>query len=222
MKKYFIMSDSNVEDASTADGHVPDKDNFATKIMDHFGLNFECHARFGASNDQIIRRTNEWVSNQDPQDDLMVFIGWSTWEREEWFIDGEYVNVDQYSLNDIPPNALSRYNEWRVKVDNTHGYMTQKTIEWNSKIHNYIEWLYDHDIQFFMWNNYIALDRVEGLDNDIAEYIHPYNDDYTMYDYLVRVNNHHPFPDDQYHFDAAGHTIWADCLINHITENRII
>jgi len=218
--KYFIMSDSNVEDARTVDNHIPDTNNFATIVMNHFGLDFECHARFGASNKQIIRRTNEWIDNQS--DDLTVLIGWSTWEREEWLIDGEYINVDQFSLNDIPANALDRYNEWRKKVDNTPDYMTKKAIEWNHKIHHYIKYLKSKNIKFIMWNNYIALDRVEGQDNDIIEYIHPYDDDYTMYDYLSRVNNHNPFEDDPYHFDAKGHKIWADFLIGYIEENNLL
>lgn len=221
MNKIFICGDSNIDSASTEHNKIANPKNFASIAMNYFNLDFECHAKYGASNDRIIRKTNNWISQQNSDDSLTVLIGWSTWEREEWSYNKKFVNVDNFSLNDIPLELTSRYNEW-LRIASSAEYMDVMAKKWEQKIYNYINELYSKNIKFLMWNSYIPLEFSTSPIINSKYYIDPYNSDATMFWYLKRVKQYNTILDDPYHFDDNGHKLWADFLIKYIETNNIL
>ena len=214
-----MCGDSNIANANTENGNIPKSSNFGTILMNRLGLDFECHAKYGASNDRIIRKTNEWIESQSG-DKLTVFIGWSTWEREEWEHNGEFFDVDNFSLNSSPKSQINKYEKW-LEQSSKQEHMDTKACEWEEKIHIFIDSLLSRNINFLMWNSYIPLEHGSNTIKS-KHFINPYDSDSTLYWYLKRVMGHQPMVDDPYHFDDVGHRLWADFLFKYITENDVL
>ena len=91
-------------------GRQPHPDNlrasYGCHLANHLGAILECDAESASSNKRIIRTTEEYLET-NPKPDLIV-IGWSTWEREEWY-DSEtdrYWQVNAGGIGHDWPNSI--------------------------------------------------------------------------------------------------------------------
>ena len=106
-------------------GRRPHPDNLAVswgmRLSKNLGLGLKCDAQTSASNDRIIRTTNEFI---DRRGDLgypytVVVIGWSTWEREEWWDNeaNEWVQVTAAGVDSVPDKWRDRYRSYIANLD---------------------------------------------------------------------------------------------------------
>ena len=160
--KYFVMGDSNLIGANTDPSHInygPDPDNFMNIVGRNLDIEFECWAKNGASNDHIIRMTEEWIAKTNgPIEDKFVFIGWSTWEREEHKIGEKHYDIDAWSIYNAfwnPPELTPFAESLKQRVENDPYYMDSCSRGWAERIHNYAKWLENRGVKYFFWNAYI-------------------------------------------------------------------
>jgi hypothetical protein len=222
--RYFAMGDSNMIGANTVPDHRnygPDPDNFFNIVANQFGFTFDCYAKNGASNNHIIRMTEQWIeSTPGPK---FVFVGWSTWEREEHQVDNVYYDIDAWTINnvvDYPSELQFHAQQLKQKIDADKNYMSSSSQKWAQRIQHFANSLDQRGIKYLFWNAYMSLqDPVLEFDH---RYVLPYNDCFNQFWYLKRVRNHHPLVHDPYHFDSQGHGMWAEFLIQYIKDWKIL
>lgn len=215
---YFAMGDSNMAGADV------NPNNFFNILAKNLNIKFDCSAKFGASNDHIIRMTKDWINNSPGAPDTkFVFIGWSTWEREEHLIDNVYYDIDAWSINHVhyPANILPSIEKLKNRISDDPAYMSYCGRSWAEKIYQFSQWLDKRNIGFLFWNSYMNLPEVAKFPFD-HRYILPYNEYFNQYHWLKRVRNCATLLSDPYHFDRKGHELWANFLTTWIKDWEII
>ncbi len=225
--RYFAMGDSNMIGANTDPSHRnygPDPDNFFNVLAQHFEFDFECWAKNGASNDHIIRMTQQWIDSC-PDPNKFVFIGWSTWEREEHQVQDTYYDIDAwciYHAFNTPPELEIHANCLKQKLESNPNYMDECARRWAGRIYEFAKYLESKNVGYLFWNAYNRL--LPGSTSAVFDhrFVRPYNDCFNQYWYLKQVRNHPTAPNDPYHFDSQGHRKWAEFLIEWITDWNIL
>jgi hypothetical protein len=120
MKHLWVNGDSH-----TAGSHSPVNitNTFAKQIAGHFDSTYTNISLPGGSNQRIIRTTIEALPNLDPKD-TFILIGWSSWERTEWYYNGQWhkiVGDPGYNIPDFIQLRWKENNEYfqRHFVDRT-------------------------------------------------------------------------------------------------------
>lgn len=193
--------------------------SWSQRLADRLGMDLVCEAQSGSSNDRILRTTRQWVE-QHAQLAVLVIVQWSTWEREEWLIDGEYYQVNCSGLDHVPKAARQRYKEFIATVD-----WGAKTNCWHDQIWQLHLWL-DHRCVphvFFNGNMGFNFHDVEynRTKNWQCSYINAY-DSSLSYDGILKSAGFVPVPPSNYHYDAQGHAFWADYLYDYLASNGMI
>lgn len=178
-----------------------------------------CDAESASSNDRIIRTTYEHLVgvqgmfNGNKPD--LIIIGWSTWEREEWW-DAEthrYWQINAGGIgNDWPDKIKDRYKEWVVSVDHQAAILRA-----HSKIWELHQDLLKKDIKHLFFNTFQPFNNVPKFDWGNS-FIEPYNPEFTYYNWL-HANGHKTIRPDSYHFGPRAHTAWAKFLYQTIVTN---
>lgn len=199
----------------TALKRQPHPDNLAISYGAYLAkcLNYQlyCAAESASSNDRIIRTTKDYLTTNTP--DLIV-IGWSTWEREEWFHDDVYWQINAGGIGeDWPPVIKEKYKKWIARVD-----YTEKLYQTHEKI-----WAFHKElgsIPHLFFNTYTFFNGINQLNWDNC-YIEPYNKEYTFYHWL---NNQgfNTVNQTSYHYGVSAHRAWAKFLLTHITKESKI
>jgi hypothetical protein len=99
-------------------------------IANELGAVMDCDAESAASNDRIMRTTREYLSKHTPD---LVIIGWSTWEREEWLLDGIYHQITASGTDTVPAELQDRYKNWVIEQD--HVARERKLLVWHDRIY---------------------------------------------------------------------------------------
>ena len=172
-----------------------------------------CDAESGASNSRILRTTKEFLTNRIHWDDILVVIGWSTWEREEWLHKGEYYQVNSSGKDSIPAELQERYKKWLL-TDNSNENI------WHDRIHELHMDLYKKGIKHLFFNSYSYFNaKLDTVDWHNC-YIHPYTPSETYWNFLktkgfITRNN-------GLHYGRSAHRSWANRLTNGLKSRNII
>ena len=199
-------------------GRQPHPDNLAVswgqQLAIKLGIELICDAESAASNHRIIRTTRDWIKKLRPWESAMAIIQWSTWEREEWLHNGEYLQVGSSGLDWVPEELRDRYREFVVTID-----WNRCQQHWHREI-----WQLHLDLNtakiphvFFNGNN--SFDQIPvQLDWNNA-YIAPYSK-YT-YDQILREADFATVNPESWHFGETAHCFWADFVLQYCIENNI-
>lgn len=201
-------------DSHTAGIGVPVKLTFSQIVADHLQCKLVNDAVVGSSNARILRTTKEFLSNHTPK---LIVIGWSTWEREEWFYNGQYYDVNSSGHSNLPTELVNKYKKW--VVDQTPNVVDQKSSQLHKEIYELHCLLKDKNIPHVFFNCMYNFFSVEDKKDWKYCYIDPYKNDSSYYWYL---KNKGFTTDDWYHYKQDGHRAWANFLIDHINKYDII
>lgn len=191
-------------------GRIPHPDNervsYGCNIANELFAVLHCDAESASSNSRIIRTTKEYLKQHRPD---AVIIGWSTWEREEWFHDGVYWQVNAGGIgHDWPDPIKEQYQQYIVELD-----WAAATSQAHKQIFELHTELSDLKIPHLFFNTY----------NDFGTqlkkqwngcYIDPYDPNMTYWRWLT---NHGFQSNASYHFGPDAHRKWADFLLPHLT-----
>jgi hypothetical protein len=208
--------------------YKPDPNNFFNLVAQNLGIEFECHAKNGASNEHIIRKVEEWITkSSEPNDQKFVFVGWSTWERQEQKINNVYYDIDAWSIYhawDHPPELDIIANKLKEQVAQDSDYMRNCARNWTVRIRDWAMSLQARGIRYFFWNAYMPLEHPathDMIDFD-HRYVLPYDNNFNMFFYLKKVRNFSTQLNDPYHYDTLAHKAWADFLTQYIKDWQIL
>jgi len=201
-------------------GRVAHPDNLAVSWGKLLSLSlragFHCAAESASSNVRIIRTTREWLANRTSNNDVLVVIQWSTWEREEWLIDGIYYQINASGVDNVPISYQHQYKEYIANID------WQKRTE---QAHNEI-WEFHKELQaqninhvFFNGNNNFSKIPDQRIWDQC--YIAPYDPAMT-FDAIVRKQGFETVAADSWHFGQNAHSFFHRFMLQYIINNCVI
>ena len=170
-----------------------------------------------SSNHRIMRTARTWIEyNLAAWSDLLVVIQWSTWEREEWLIDGEYYQINASGIDEVPNSHQDRYRQFVIDVD-----WLACTQLWHDRIWQFHNELKNNGIRhvFFNGNNHFA-----GIAQRY-DWAHHYVDPYAVsstYDQILRKNGFHTVNPSSWHFGADAHCFWARYVLQYCVDNNLV
>lgn len=189
--------------------------SWCTHLAQDLGRTLYCDAESASSNDRIFRTTREWISaNTDQLDDVFMVIQWTTWEREEWFHNSTWYQVNASGVDWVPRELQQRYKQFVIDVD-----WAEKTQQCHDKIwalHTELETL---KIPHLFYNGHSTFNRIQKHYNWGTSYFEPYNR-LGSYSAILQQNGH--VPTAGHHFDAKGHCFWAKYLLQYIKQHNLV
>lgn len=194
---------------------LPHPDNltvsYGYQLAKYLNFDLYCDAESASSNDRVIRTTKEYLKSNTPN---LIIIGWSTWEREEWFCENQYWQVNAGGVGSDWPNSIkAKYRDW---VHNLN--LKEKQESAHEKIWNFHLEL--KDIPHIFFNTFSSFDGSTAY-NWQNYYINPYDKEYTFYHWLAK-QGFKTVSSDSYHYGADAHKAWAKFLLTRLSKDRII
>lgn len=221
MKHLWVNGDSH-----TAGSYSPSdiSNNFACQTARYFDLEYTNIALPGGSNQRIIRTTTEALPDLDPAD-TFILIGWSSWERTEWYFNNKWHAISGDPGYDIPEFIQQRWQEnheyfqrhfvdrtaeqeiWRCGKEQEHAIYT-----FHKLLHNL-----GYKFLFFLGCEYPFFQQEEDGGRINAEL--PWLPGTWAHDpYRETGFSHHSrqqgfYRDQKWHYGQDAHDAWAQVLI---------
>ena len=177
---------------------------------------FICLAESASSNERIIRTTKEYLKTYQGREELLLVIGWSTWERQEWLIDGTYYQVNASGIDDVPESHQQKYKEFVVNVN-----WEECTRKAHEDIWNFHTELKEQNINhvFFNCNSHFG-DITDKKDWGL-NYLAPYDYQET-FDYWLSKQGYQKVNPQSYHYGPDAHKAWKTKIVRYIVDNKIV
>jgi len=181
-----------------------------------------CDAESAASNDRILRTTQEFLKGhykKQVNEDVFVLIGWTTWEREEWLHEGEYYQVNSSGLDRLPEPLQLKYKQWIIDTA-TNWYAHQQ--KWHQKVWDLHCELNEQNIKHLFFNSHISFSLINDRKDWGNNYVDPYTESRTYFNLLnTKGFKVRPSPAAEAgggHYMSDGHQAWAHHLLPHLTK----
>jgi hypothetical protein len=188
------------------------KRSYGKLLADQIGAEFVCDALSASSNDRILRTTREYLKRNRPD---YVIIGWSTWEREEWWHEGtqQYWQINAGGVGfDWPKEFQERYRQYVLEMDHTRAVTNCHAKIW--ALHQELNTL---SIPHLFFNTFSWFTQVTMLDWGNL-YIDPYTKNSTYFEWLHN-RGFQTVNSESYHYGPDGHRAWAEHLYQNYFKN---
>lgn len=194
--------------------NLEDHCKFGNIVAEKFSMNLINQSKIGASNNYIVRTTKEYLKSNSPE---LIIIGWSSWEREEWFYQDQYFNVNSSGHDVLPPELETEYKNW--VTTQTNETLNKKSQIWHDTIYEFHRELKKEKIAHVFFNCMYDFFAVTNRSDWNHNHVGPYDNNQSFYWHLKNQG----FTSDQwYHYGADANLSWASFLINHIQKHDII
>jgi hypothetical protein len=203
-------------------GRTPHPANLAVSwgrvLADAMKATFKCDAESASSNARIMRTARAWAESHAGRRDQIMIVQWSTWEREEWLIDGTWYQVNASGEDAVPESHQARYREFVANID----WPRQQT-QAHDDIWRLHQELQDLDIPhvFFNGNSWFDFKLKSDRREWGASYIGPYDANSTYNQWLKR-HGYHTVTPNSWHFGREAHAAWSRFVLQYCIDNRMI
>ena len=201
-------------------GRVAHPDNLAVSWGKLLSLSlrsgFHCAAESASSNARIIRTTREWLDTRISNNDIVIIIQWSTWEREEWLIDNIYYQINASGVDDIPASHQQQYKEYIANIDWQH-----RTEQAHNDIWNFHKELQAQNIKHVFFNGNNDFSKIQNQKDWKKSYIAPYDPTMT-FDAVVRRQGFQTVASNSWHFGQEAHSFFHRFMLKYIIDNNFI
>ena len=199
-------------------GRAPHPENLAVswgfRLSTALRASFHCGAESASSNSRILRTTRDWLTRIRNLDEVLMVIQWSTWEREEWLIDGVYYQIGASGQDDVPDEHKQRYKEFVVGVDWKEKTKQAHYDIW--QLHVDLEGLGVNHIFFNGNNDFSAITDQKDWG---TSYIDPY-DPAGTYSARIQAQGIQTVTPKSWHFGSDGHSVWNRFMLQYINANN--
>ena len=201
-------------------GRAPHPANLAVSwgklLSQSLRASFHCAAESGGSNARILRTTRDWLDKTPINQDLLVIIQWSTWEREEWLIDNEYYQVNASGIDEVPASHQQAYKEFIADLD-----WAKKTEQAHHDIWQFHQELKKSGIKHIFFNGNNNFSTVKKHLYWGKNYIFPYNPSKT-FDAIIQSSGIQTVAPNSWHFGKDGHSFFHRFMLQYIIDNKFI
>jgi hypothetical protein len=177
---------------------------------------FHCGAESASSNTRILRTTREWLSTQHSNQDVLMIIQWSTWEREEWLHNNVYYQVNGSGVDHVPPELQEKYRHYIIGID-----WEQKTQQAHKDIWEFHQELQSQNIQHIFFNGNNDFGPLKERYDWGPNYIGPYDPKQT-FNYLIQNQGIQTVAPNSWHFGKDGHSYFHRFMLQYIINNKLI
>jgi hypothetical protein len=179
---------------------------------------FHCGAESASSNQRIIRTTKEWLSTIQNQDNVLVIIQWSTWEREEWYDkeSKQYFQVNASGIDHVPQALQEKYRQYIMGID-----WQAKTEEAHDQIWAFHKELEAKGIKHIFFNGNNDFSKIKDQKVWNMCYVAPYEPTMT-FDAIVRKQGIETVASNSYHFGKDAHSFFNRFMLQYIITNKFI
>ena len=201
-------------------GRVAHPDNLAVSWGKLLSLSlrtgFHCAAESASSNARIIRTTREWLSDRASNNDILLIIQWSTWEREEWLINGTHYQINASGVDQVPTSHQQQYRDYIASID-----WQQRTEQAHNDIWRFHNELHEQGIKHVFFNGNNDFSKIPEQKDWRESYIAPY-DPVMTFDAVVRKQGFETVTNDSWHFGQDAHSYFHRFLLQYIIHNKIV
>jgi hypothetical protein len=193
--------------------------SYGRLVADALDAELICQAQSGGSNARTVRVTQEWVdNNRDLLHDTFMILQWTTWEREEWFYDNDWWQVNASGIDTVPKALEQRYRDYVINVD-----WKQKTEQAHQQIWDMHIWLKNLGVRhlFFSAHSTFSDIDIENRKNWSGNYIEPYSRNHS-YNALLKNNGFEYVTAYGYHFGAEAHRFWGKYVLQYMRTHNLI
>jgi hypothetical protein len=197
-------------------------DSYGALLANRLNADFVCQARSGGSLDRAIRTTKQFV--YQTRGKLFVVLGIPSIEREEWFHEGIWYQINASGHEILPKELQYKYKKWVANWSQAYDYYGRQ-IKIHQKLVEFHEWLNQHSIAHLFFYT------VQGCqpDNRFDQYdwstsfINPYsdtpNDCWNYHQYLTQKGY---IVDSWGHHGKGAHQEFANFLYQYIQQHQLI
>lgn len=202
-------------------GRKPHPDNQAVSYGVCLSRWLDCSvyvdAQAGCSNTRIIRTTQQWINdNYWQRHQCFLLLQWSTWERQEWWHQGQDYQVNASGLDTVPEVLQQRYRQFVVDID------WQKCQQHAHKeIWEFHCQLKQQGIRHLMFNGNSYFEGIDTQQDWGTSYIGPYDGTKT-FDFVLKNNGFETVSPKSWHFGEAAHCFWSQYLLKYITSHNLL
>jgi hypothetical protein len=201
-------------------GRAPHPENLAVSwgklLSASLRAGYHCDAESASSNTRIIRTTREWLKTQGYDQDLLVIIQWSTWEREEWLHENVYYQVNGSGVDDVPQEMQEKYKQYVIGID-----WKQKTEDAHKEIWAFHKELEEQGIKHIFFNGNNDFGPLTDRKDWGTSYIGPYDPTQT-FNFLIQDQGIQTVAPKSWHFGKDGHSYFHRFMLQYIIKNKLI
>ena len=201
-------------------GRAPHPDNLSVSWGKLLSLalktGFKCDAESASSNTRIIRTTQEYLAKQSTNEELLVIIQWSTWEREEWLHDGVYYQVNASGIDHVPQALQEKYRHYIMGIN-----WQTKTEEAHNQIWTFHKELEAKGIKHIFFNGNNSFGGIKDKKDWGTSYVDPYDPKGTFSAKLELAGIQTVAPN-SYHYGKDGHSFFHRFMLQYIIDNKYI
>ena len=201
-------------------GRVAHPDNLAVSWGKLLSLSlrsgFHCAAESASSNSRIMRTTREWLVNRTSNNDVLIIIQWSTWEREEWLIDGTYYQINASGVDQVPSSHQQQYREYIANID-----WQQRTEQAHEEIWKFHKELEKKKIKHIFFNGNNDFSKIQKQKDWKKSYIAPY-DPVMTFDVVIKQQGFETVAANSWHFGRDAHSFFHRFMLKYVIDNNFI
>jgi hypothetical protein len=203
-------------------GQQPHPDNerasFGCELANWLNAILYLDAQAGGSNARIMRTTRDWIQAQTAEvlRDTFVVIQWSTWERQEWLINGEYHQVNASGIDHVPAEYQQQYQQFVANID-----WAQCESQAHDEIYQFHLYLQEQGIAHVMFNGNSHFEAQPKYYNWHNCYMDPYNSSQT-FDRVLRNRGFSTVNPHSWHFGPDAHCFWAEYVLQYIKTHNLL
>jgi hypothetical protein len=214
----LAIGDSNLYPACTESNQPIDTTNMAVVFSRQMNQSFSCWAKNGASNYWIENHLDYFLADERWEPDTMLFIGWTSFEREEW--PWLYNNISVCGGPDfgMPEPMKPRFNEWKTTL--TGEYYRRMTQFWHDRIYDIHLKLRERRVPHLFWTTYNNFNTIDNHQDWHGNFYKPY-DQYGCMAKFFESNNLQANDGDPFHYGAESQAAWAIELSQYSLENNL-
>lgn len=187
-------------------------DSFGYQLAKKLNYDFVTDARSGASNERIVRTTEEFLKSNH---NVFVLIGWSSFDRTEVKIDSNYYQFSPgFNSKEHNKNVQQYYKNYIDSID-----VKKNMYHWHREILNLKRKLDKNNISYLFFNTYQVF-NINKRTNWQNRYIGAYDTEESYWHWLH--NRGYSTVNHGYHYGADGHKTWADRLYKWLTDHQLL
>ena len=190
--------------------------SWATRLACTLGYDLVNQSQSGASNYRILRTSREWLQNRRSDEPVLMIIQWSTWERQEWLHQGEYLQVTASGRDSVPDALQPRYKDFIRDVD-----WHQVTEFWHETIWQWHRDLLDQQIPHLFFNGNNDFGKLQHQKDWKNHYFYPY-DPLKSFNGLLSSWGHPTVHAKSWHFGPTSHRVWSEIMLQYLQDNNMV
>jgi hypothetical protein len=168
----------------------------------------------GASNQRMLRTTREWARNMTHEHQYFIIIGWSTWERQEWYCNQQFYQINASGHDGLPRDLHDAYKEYVGKLDDQSYVSAAKNTE--QEIYQLAQQLQRPNVKYLFFNSFMQISETLKNHRWDHRYMTPFGNELNYFEYLKNVGYQH---DENYHYGDDAQQAWAQVMFQYIKKH---